>query len=452
MMTFGNYTQVYENQKNDVHPPFYYLILRFAMFFTKGHFSKWGGIVLNIIIYIFITIFMYLILKKLLKEDEDLNKKSMILAFISSITLSSISNVIYIRMYALLTLNILITTYLHIKLAENENIKLRYLIGIGIVVLLGILTHYYYLFYLFMLYLVFLIKYIKAKKLKSLIYYTSTIIISGIISLIIFPYSIYHIFFGYRGKGVISNLESINKILKSLLPNIHNLNYYAFNNLMFIILFIIVVLFIYNKIYKNKVDISKENKEILKIIGIPSIFFFLMTAISSPWKVLRYIVPVCSLIFVLMIYYLYKLFQASLNKKASNLLISILLGMILLSPFIFKLKPELLYENRGEIVQKLDKELNLPTIYFFNSKCSKFLEDILLFSKIDESYIAKNINYTEDNIKEILKEKDISKGIIIFISDLENSNNIIQIVMNSIGLKEFKLLDKLNSSNVYYLK
>ena len=103
-------------------------------------------------------------------------------------------------------------------------------------------------------------------------------------------------------------------------------------------------------------------------------------------------------------------------------------------------------------VQKLDKELNLPTIYFFNSKCSKFLEDILLFSKIDESYIAKNINYTEDNIKEILKEKDISKGIIIFISDLENSNNIIQIVMNSIGLKEFKLLDKLNSSNVYYLK
>ena len=70
-MTFGNYTQVYENQKNDVHPPFYYLILRFAMFFTKGHFSKWGGIVLNIIIYIFITIFMYLILKKLLKEDED---------------------------------------------------------------------------------------------------------------------------------------------------------------------------------------------------------------------------------------------------------------------------------------------------------------------------------------------------------------------------------------------
>ena len=381
MMTFGNYTQVYENQKNDVHPPFYYLILRFAMFFTKGHFSKWGGIVLNIIIYIFITIFMYLILKKLLKEDEDLNKKSMILAFISSITLSSISNVIYIRMYALLTLNILITTYLHIKLAENENIKLRYLIGIGIVVLLGILTHYYYLFYLFMLYLVFLIKYIKAKKLKSLIYYTSTIIISGIISLIIFPYSIYHIFFGYRGKGVISNLESINKILKSLLPNIHNLNYYAFNNLMFIILFIIVVLFIYNKIYKNKVDISKENKEILKIIGIPSIFFFLMTAISSPWKVLRYIVPVCSLIFVLMIYYLYKLFQASLNKKASNLLISILLGMILLSPFIFKLKPELLYENRGEIVQKLDKELNLPTIYFFNSKCSKFLEDILLDRK-----------------------------------------------------------------------
>ena len=56
---------VYENQKNDVHPPLYYLLLKLAMNFTKGHFSKWSGIVLNIIIYVFITIFMYFILKEL---------------------------------------------------------------------------------------------------------------------------------------------------------------------------------------------------------------------------------------------------------------------------------------------------------------------------------------------------------------------------------------------------
>ena len=61
-----NYIQVYENQKNDVHPPFYYLLLRVAMGFHLNSYSKWPGIILNIIIYCFITIFMYLIIKKLL--------------------------------------------------------------------------------------------------------------------------------------------------------------------------------------------------------------------------------------------------------------------------------------------------------------------------------------------------------------------------------------------------
>ena len=65
-----SYSQVYENQKNDVHPPFYYLILRFAMGFNLNNFSMWPGIIVNIIIYMFITIFMYLILQKLYKKKH----------------------------------------------------------------------------------------------------------------------------------------------------------------------------------------------------------------------------------------------------------------------------------------------------------------------------------------------------------------------------------------------
>ena len=54
----GQYKQVYENQKNDVHPPIYYLLLRIAMGFNINNYSKWPGIILNMIIYIFITVFM----------------------------------------------------------------------------------------------------------------------------------------------------------------------------------------------------------------------------------------------------------------------------------------------------------------------------------------------------------------------------------------------------------
>lgn len=62
----NNFKPVYENQKNDVHPPLYYLLLRIAENFNIGSFSKWPAIILNIIIYLFTTVFMYLIIKKLL--------------------------------------------------------------------------------------------------------------------------------------------------------------------------------------------------------------------------------------------------------------------------------------------------------------------------------------------------------------------------------------------------
>ena len=448
----GNYKPVYENQKNDVHPPLYYLLLRFAMELTPEHFSKWTGIALNIVIYAFITIFMYLILKKLFKEEKYSNEKSAILAFMSSIILASLSNAIYIRMYALSTLNILITVFLHIKLLESEKINPKLLICIGLSVLAGVLTHYYYLFYLFILYLIFVIKYIKEKKLKILMYYTLTMIISGVLSLIIFPYSIQHMFFGYRGQGVISNLKNISEILPSIFSQIYIINYYVFNNLLIIVVAGIVGILIYNRIRKKEnLKNSKEKREILKIIYVPTIFFLLITAIASPWKVLRYVVPVCGLVFVIGIYYLYKLLKTIFKEKTSNIIICAFFCMILISPFIFDLKPELLYSDNKDIVQKLGEELNLPTIYLYNSQNGGFLGDILLFTKINESYIAKDIENIENDLPQILGNKDISNGIIVFINYEQDRENIINKVKETLNFAECQHLKRLTSCDVYYM-
>lgn len=447
----GNYKPVYENQKNDVHPPLYYLILRIAMGFSKDHFSKWTGIIVNIIIYAFITIFMYFLLKKLFKDEKNSNLKACIFAFMSSIILASLSNVVYIRMYSLLTLEIIITILLHIQLLESEKMNYKVLIGIGITVIAGVLTHYYYLFYLIVLYFIFFVKYIKEKNIKALGYYTLTMLIAGITSLIIFPYSIQHMFFGYRGQGVISNLENIYEIIPSIFSQIYNLNYYGFNNLLYIIIAVIIGILIYNKIRKKgKIEISKEKKMILKIIYLPSIFFFIITAIASPWKVLRYFVPVCALLFIVIIYYLYKLLQTIENEKITNIIMAIVFCAILVSPVIFKLEPELLYREKKETIDKLSGELNLPAIYF-NSENAGFLWDIVLFSKINASYMPKDIDFTEENIQKIFENKDISNGIIVFISGEQDHQDMIDKMKNYLNFSNCEYLNRLNTSDIYYI-
>ena len=448
----GDYKPVYENQKNDVHPPLYYLLLRFCMEFWGGHVSMWPGIILNIIIYAFITIFMYLILRKIFTNETSSEIKAIILAFVSSIILASLSTVINIRMYALSTLNITISTFLHMKLFESNRTNLKLLIAITINSLCGILTHYYYLFYLVALYLIFLHKYTKEKQLKQLLYYTLSLLVAGILSLIIFPYSIQHMFFGYRGQGVVSNLKNIYEIFPSIFIQICNVNYYVFNGSLPFILVIIIGLLIYNKKHKKaNFNITKEVKGFLKIIYIPTIFFFLITSIASPWKVLRYFAPVCGLIFILILFYLYKLIQFTVNKKMCNILISIVLCIILLLPFAFKLNPELLYDNRKEIVQKICGELNLPTIYFYNSQKGGLLDDFFIFSKINESYIAKDIHFTDQNIQKIVENKDISRGVLIFINDGQNNQLIINTVKRSLNLMNCDYLQRLSSCDAYYI-
>lgn len=504
------FSQIIENQKNDNHPPLYYFILRIAMGFNINVFSKWPGIVINIIIYIFITIFMYLIGSKILRGKEKYKEKSVFLAFISSIMLSSVTSAIFIRMYALSTLNIVITTYLHLKLLEKENKSNMILIGISLSVLIGSLTHYYYLFYLVALFIMFVIKYIKEKKYKQVIKYILAIGVAGICSLIIFPYSINHIFFGYRGKGVLNNLSNIGQHFVNILLYLFITNVYVFNDFLIVLMLVIVSVCIY-KMIRHKKIIEEKNKYV-KYIAIPTLFYFIIVSICSPYIELRYIIAVSPMIFILMMNCIYEILQNLFKEKTINkIMIFIFISMIIM-PFIsndiidliigkdfrneqegsysskaelienlknkcnipielihqiegiplanvllyikdFKIEPEVLYSNKRDIMKKVTNELkSVPALYLFNSDNNRFLDDILLFANIKESYIAKDIGCTKENIKDIMENKDISNGILIFINDWQNNEKIVDIVKQSMNLSNVTYLKRLNMCDVYYIK
>ena len=504
----NNFLPVYENQKNDVHPPLYYLLLRIAMEFYIDSYSKWSGIILNIIIYVFITIFMYLIIKKLLEGNDEYKEKSAILALISSLTLSSITNVIYIRMYALSTLNIVITTYLHLKLLDKKENNYKLLLAIGIFALTGSLTHYYYLFYLAMLFIMFVIKYLKEKKYKELGKYIGIIALAGIISLIIFPYSIQHMFFGYRGQGVISNFTNISNFIISICEYIFITNVYAFNNTLFILLIFIFGVLIYKK--AKKIKIIEKNKYV-KYIIFPTFFYAILVAIASPFIELRYMMPVCNLIFVLVLYTVIALLKNITKEKLLNKIIIVVYFLILIMPFVsnkiinlamgekfrseqetsysskteiaqklrsetnlpidiisnfanvsiedillyikdFQLEPEVMYSNKHDILKIIKDNSNLPALYIFDSNHNRFLDDILLFSNINESYIAKDIECNEKEIQEIMSYKDISQGVLIFINDGQENDEILNVIKNGLNLENIKYLERLNACDVYLVK
>lgn len=260
---------------------------------------------------------------------------------------------------------------------------------------------------------------------------------------------IQHIFYGYRGQEAIGNFKNTSEIWDSILSQIKNVNYYVFSDLMYLILAIVLGGFVFLAFKKEIPKVKKEEVNIIEIILIPSIFFFLITSIASPWKVLRYFVPICGLIFIVVMYFIFKILRTIFKEKVCNIIMCRLLLTILVMPMITNMKPELLYEDRKEIVARVEKKPDLPALYIYDSETAGFLNDILLFTKINETYIAEDIDITEENIKEIFINKDVNNGIILFISNGQNNDEIINNVKKALNLKDSEFIQQLWCSAVY---
>lgn len=194
-------------------------------------------------------------------------------------------------------------------------------------------------------------------------------------------------------------------------------------------------------------EYDKKQKEILRLIYIPALIYFIIVSIASPWNVLRYTSPVCGLIFIFVMYYLYISLKILLGEKKSSILMLVTSVAILIAPIIYKIEPELVYKEKKEIVSRIEEEQNLNMLYIYNSDKSNFLDDILLFTKINESYIAKDLDYTEENIQKILEGKDIQDGLIIFVNEVDIEN--LEKIKEATNLKNVEYLEKLNSCDVY---
>ena len=99
--------------------------------------------------------------------------------------------------------------------------------------------------------------------------------------------------------------------------------------------------------------------------------------------------------------------------------------------------------DKKEIVQKLENELNVPTIFMFESNHNRFLDDIYLFTLSPKSVIIKYEDLTEENLEKIIG----------------NEKNFFLICNEGVEKEKFKnlytkleYLQKLNAAEMYKIE
>lgn len=451
----GDFGPVYENQKNDVHPLLFYGLLRIGME-IHPEFTKWTGIVLNVLIAAVSTVILWLVVRRLTGGEEGkLDVRALVLTAMVALGMAAVSTVIYIRMYELLTLWILLTTWLHLKLSERGGDWKLY-VGIGVVELMGALTQYYYWFYLVALFGVMVVRYAKKKEWRELWKYAVTVIGAGLVSLVVWPYALQHMFFSNRGGGVLERFAHPGMLLGDLWQYMGVVDKYAAHYMLLAAILVMLVLGARGLVRGKKLEWGEEKRKEFVAVLVPVLFYLLIVTAVSPFIELRYVAPVCGLLLTLVAIGVEQVVRLTWGKQVGQRVMLGVLAVFVVMPVVTGVQPDTMYSERAEVMEWAEEHDDVPALYLTKGEGDwVFLNDLLIFRELGESYIVKGLEGRDEEkvaeLKRILEGRDLSKGLVVVVNDDYDKGGVIEVMEKVTGM-EVEHVARVVTSDVYYVR
>ena len=267
-------------QSWDVHPPFYYWIFHTVCSLFTGQFSKWFGLVINLAAF---GVSMFLLRYLALLVTKHNEKMTLLSCLFYGFTPAVMSSVVFIRMYALLTVFVYLCAILHVRMMEKTYHKLpflKFLLPLAVVTYLGFLTQYYYFIFLFFMALGFCIYLLlKDRNLWNCIRYGVSVGIALVLAYLTYPSCLGQMFRGQRGAQATENFFDWSNTWTRLLFFWKLLDEYVFGKLLVILLGIILFLFLF-ALGKGKIRISNRMKAVAFLENHRACFLLLFTVIG----------------------------------------------------------------------------------------------------------------------------------------------------------------------------
>ena len=200
-----NYASVYYNQRGDVHPPLYYMLLHTISSVFQGVFSKWFGLVINIV-FLMMTLG---ILYHMLEEYFGGAKVALAVSLVYGLSNGIFTTAMFLRMYAVLTFFVVSMCYVHLKIcSEGFSFKKKNLVWLMLITLFGYMTHYYFVIYAGVTAIIFCVWMLLKRDWKGIFQYVLALGTTAVLGICVWPFSLKHVFSGYRGReslGVITS-------------------------------------------------------------------------------------------------------------------------------------------------------------------------------------------------------------------------------------------------------
>lgn len=243
------YGLVKQVQSWDVHPPMYYWVFHTAASFVPGVFSKWIGLSVNLLFHginlILLTYLSYLLNKRNVKT-------ACLVTVFFGLSPASVSGVVFIRMYEMLTVFVLLCAVLHVRAVQalergsgkgNRLPVLTFLLPMAAVTYVGFLTQYYYFIFLFYMGLAFCVYLLwRDRNLFNCLRYGISQGAAFALAYLTYPVCLGQMFRGQRGAQAANNFFDLSNTFTRFRFFFDLLDEYVFGNLLSVFLLLIVVM------------------------------------------------------------------------------------------------------------------------------------------------------------------------------------------------------------------
>lgn len=414
------YANVFTNQKADVHPPLYYLLLHTICSFFADEFLLWNAGIINVV---FMLLTLCLVRKsvRLLTSSEVISN---IAALLFCLTPGFWYNGAFLRMYVMAMFFVTWLSYVVVK-QLNRNDKFFYA-KVFIIAAAGALTHYYCIVYCVFISAAYGIFLLIQKQYLKLVKFGGAMIMAGGVSLAVFPSMLRHMFAEKRGAESIQNLAqtSISLYFERVREFFTIINTDIFGGCLMVMMILAAGYLLYKVLRNRKVKGSNvritENAVLWKyiVLLIPIVFYFLLVAKIAVYIVNRYMFPIYAVVFVTFISLFFSVVGNWLHNRTGNIIMAGT-GVLLVIGGLTQINPSQLYLVAPAIQDVAAEYADTDCIYVYDMRwktMSSFME-VPLYRSI--TFVA------EDNL-EILTDAEIkgAEELMVLISG-ENAESIL---------------------------
>ncbi len=343
-----DFLSVFYNASFDSAPPLYYLLLHFICSLFPDTFSLWYGLIINLLFLMPVCALLYYLTEKYYGGT----KYAFLITLCYAMSIGSISTLLIIRMYAMYTFFVLAFFAVNLRIAANGfSFTKKSRIAYILCAFLGFYTQYYFVIYAFFLIGTICLYLFRQKETRPKIFpYLSASLAAAVLSIVLWPFSIKHIFFDSFGSSTFSNASS-GQILHRLAAYFEIIAASLFAQQPWLLAFLLllsiagILLLIYCT--KTGKRLAPPSHCVLKglLILIPSAGYIFLVAVSAPFLANRYIMCTFPFIFLGM-YELFRMILSSLTRHSFSILC--ILGAAVTLYSLMTVKADYTYPEKKE--------------------------------------------------------------------------------------------------------